>query len=112
MDRRRVGGRLGRQFPAAPPHNEDDADVAEGHEHCWNHEYVGGQEREVKLALPPSSVAATGTLVLDHALRVDADGHLHGDWFYVNNTSFNQSIHHGLVPDKSIEPRRPSTKFN
>jgi len=79
MDRRSVRGRLGRQFPAASPHNEDDIDVAEGHEHCRNHEYVGGQEREVKLTLPPGRVAATGTLVLDHALRVHADGHLHRD---------------------------------
>jgi len=71
-------GRLeGGEFAAALPDDKDDIDVAEGHEESGNDEYVGREEGEVELALPPGRVASTGTLVLDHALRVHAHRHLH-----------------------------------
>jgi len=74
--------RPGRQFPAAPPYNKDDVYVAEGHEESRDDKDIRGQEGKVELALPPCSVAFTGTLVLDHALRINANGNLHSNWIF------------------------------
>ena len=73
VDFRRFGVR---RFSAAFPDDEHHVDVAEGHEESWNHEYVGGHECEVELALPPCGVALACALVLDHALRVHPNRHL------------------------------------
>jgi len=74
--RRGVCGGSGGKFSAASPHDKDDVDVAEGHEQSWNYEDIRREKGEVKLALPPRRVSTTGALVLDHALGVDANGHL------------------------------------
>jgi len=67
----------GRQFPAALPDDEYNVNIAVGHEDDRNNEDVGRQESEVEFALPPGSVASTGALVFDHALRVYTSRHLH-----------------------------------
>ena len=101
-------GRLeGGEFAAALPDDKDDVDVAEGHEEGGNDEYVGGEEGEVELALPPGRVASTGTLVLDHALRVHAHRHLHENGTLPHKSKFKVTGSNWPWRDLSATETRP-----
>lgn len=59
-----------------PPYDTGNVDIAERDDDCRHDEYVTGEQREVRLALPPGGVAQTPTLVFDLAVRINAHRHL------------------------------------